>query len=112
MTQYSKTAVDKAVEASNRSGRKIGAREREAIHRLLRGRENRPELECPGTRPASDRFLASITKLGFNVSTADRVLGIGRTSVYRIARGGEVPEVVARLLDMYERHGIPEEHQP
>lgn len=105
---YSKTAVDKAVQASNRAGRRIGAREREAIHRLLKGRQSTDEP----ARSGSDRFLASITKLGFNVSTADRLLGIGRTSIYRIARGGEVPEVVQRLLDMYERHGIPEEHRP
>jgi len=59
-----------------------------------------------------EQFLSTITGLGYNVSTADRILGIGRTTVYRINRGtSEVPEVVARLLDMYIRFGIPEEHK-
>jgi hypothetical protein len=113
---YSHKAVEKAVEASNRSGHKIGARERAAIHRLLQGRQRSQEPEPEGKpelAAGADRFLASITRLGFNVSTADRVLGIGRTSIYRIARGqAAVPPVVARLLDMYERFGIPEEHRP
>ena len=59
-----------------------------------------------------ERFIAGLAKLGYNISTADRLLGIGRTSVYRISKGGaEVPMVVMKLLDMYERHGIPEEHK-
>lgn len=59
-----------------------------------------------------EQFLSTIAGLGYNVSTADRILGIGRTTVYRINRGtSEVPEVVARLLDMYIRYGIPEEHK-
>jgi hypothetical protein len=36
---YSATAVDKAIQASNRSGRHISAREAKAIHALLKGRE-------------------------------------------------------------------------
>jgi len=35
---YSAPAVDKAIMASNRRGKKIGARERKLIHALLRGR--------------------------------------------------------------------------
>lgn len=59
-----------------------------------------------------EQFLQAVAGLGYNVSTADRILGIGRTTVYRINRGtSEVPEVVARLLDMYIRFGIPEEHR-
>ena len=59
-----------------------------------------------------EQFLQTIAGLGYNVSTADRILGIGRSTVYRINRGtSEVPEVVARLLDMYIRFGIPEEHK-
>jgi hypothetical protein len=59
-----------------------------------------------------EQFLQAIAGLGHNVSTADQILGIGRTTVYRINRGtSEVPEVVARLLDMYIRYGIPEEHK-
>lgn len=116
MPAYSRNAVEKAIQASNRSGPRIGARERAAIHRLLKGRQEGDEPQPEGKpelAAGADRFLASITRLGFNVSTADRVLGIGRTSIYRIARGqAAVPPVVARLLDMYERHGIPEEHRP
>jgi hypothetical protein len=35
---YNPVAVNKAIEASNRSGRRIGAREAKAIHALLKGR--------------------------------------------------------------------------
>lgn len=59
-----------------------------------------------------ERFLAGLERLGYNVSTGHRLLGISRTSMYRIARGtAEVPLVVVKLMDMYERHGIPEEHR-
>ena len=59
-----------------------------------------------------ERFIAGLAQLGYNVSTANRLLGIGRASVYRISKGtAEVPPVVMRLLDMYERYGIPEEHR-
>ena len=59
-----------------------------------------------------EQFLQAVAGLGYNVSTADQILGIGRSTVYRINRGtSEVPEVVARLLDMYIRFGIPEEHK-
>ena len=37
--RYSRSAVQKAIDASNRSGRPIGPREAERIHALLRGRE-------------------------------------------------------------------------
>jgi len=35
---YNRTAVDKAIQASRRHGRPIGAAEAKAIHRLLAGR--------------------------------------------------------------------------
>jgi hypothetical protein len=38
MTDYNPIAVDKAIEASNRSGHKIDKREAKQIHRLLAGR--------------------------------------------------------------------------
>lgn len=38
MTDYSPKAVDEAVAASNRAGRKISGREAKTIHSLLRGR--------------------------------------------------------------------------
>lgn len=36
---YDKIAVDAAIRSSNRAGRRIGARERQLIHGLLRGRQ-------------------------------------------------------------------------
>lgn len=57
------------------------------------------------------RFIAGLERLGFNISTADQLLGMSRSTMYRIARGEtEVPEVAARLMDMYEKFGVPEEH--
>jgi hypothetical protein len=35
---YNAQAVEKAIQASNRSGRRIGSAERNAIRRLLKGR--------------------------------------------------------------------------
>jgi hypothetical protein len=59
-----------------------------------------------------ERFTEGLKALGYNISTANSLLGIGRTSLYRISKGGApVPMVVAKLMDMYERHGIPEEHR-
>lgn len=37
MAQYNKEAVDKAIQQSNRSGRKIGGRQAKMIHALLKG---------------------------------------------------------------------------
>jgi hypothetical protein len=39
--RYSAAAVDKAIAASNRSGKRIGKREGKAIHALLKGRAKR-----------------------------------------------------------------------
>lgn len=36
---YNPEAVQKAIEASNRAGRKIGRKEAKLIHALLKGRE-------------------------------------------------------------------------
>ena len=59
-----------------------------------------------------ERFTEGLKALGYNASTANRLLGVGRTTIYRFAKGGApVPMVVAKLMDMYERHGIPEEHR-
>jgi hypothetical protein len=36
---------------------------------------------------------------------------MGRSTIYRMSNGtSAVPVVVAKLMDMYEKHGIPEEH--
>lgn len=60
---------------------------------------------------SKERFVAGLAALGYNVSTAHRLLGMGRSTIYRMADGSSaVPEVIRRLLDMYERHGIPPEH--
>ncbi len=37
MSTYSAAAVDKAIAASNRAGRRIGKKEAKAIHALLKG---------------------------------------------------------------------------
>jgi hypothetical protein len=37
MSTYNKTAVDKAIASSNRSGRRIGGEEARLIHALLKG---------------------------------------------------------------------------
>jgi len=111
MAKYSKVAVDKAIAASGRSGRTIGGREAQAIHRLLQGRHE-AQAEPEASTMTKERFIAGLAQLGYNISTAHRLLGYSRTSMYRILRGqAEVPVVVMKLLDMYERHGIPEEHK-
>jgi len=54
MPRYSRVAVEKAIQASNRSGRLIGAREAKAIHRLLQGRARpiqKPQSEPEGVKP-------------------------------------------------------------
>jgi len=38
MSNYNAAAVQKAIEASNRAGRKISAKEARLIHALLKGR--------------------------------------------------------------------------
>jgi hypothetical protein len=59
-----------------------------------------------------ERFIAGLERLGHNISTGHRLLGIGRATMYRISRGtSEVPPVVQRLMDMYEKFGVPEEHR-
>ena len=109
MTKYNKAAVDQAIA---RSRQPIDTTEAKAIHRLLQGRTN--QEEGPGGEvPAmsKERFLAGLDRLGHNVSTAHRLLGCGRSTIYRMANGqAVVPGVVMRLMDMYERFGIPEEH--
>ena len=61
---------------------------------------------------SKERFTEIIEGMGYNISTVHRLLGISRSTAYRISRGtSEVPEVAVRLLDMYARRGIPEEHK-
>jgi hypothetical protein len=123
MTEYNKTAVEKAISSASRHGPKIQPGEATRIHRLLQGR-HQPEPEpdnsvansgAPprGGSPAmtKERFVQGLARLGYNVSTAHRLLGMGRSTIYRMSNGtSAVPVVVAKLMDMYEKHGIPEEH--
>ena len=123
MAQYDETAVNKAIAAQNRSGRgRVDADEARQIHRLLSGRaESEPwpgapvadSGEGPGGEVAMsrERFTLGLARLGYNISTAHRLLGMGRSTIYRMANGtSAVPMVVIKLMDMYERHGIPPEH--
>jgi len=51
MNSYSRVAVEKAIQASRRSGRPIGAAEAKAIHRLLQGRSRPSQKPQPETEP-------------------------------------------------------------
>lgn len=55
-----------------------------------------------------ERFVTKLKKLGYTPHNAHELLGVGRRSIFRYAEGETpVPEVVIKLLDMYERHGVP-----
>jgi hypothetical protein len=45
-TKYDAVAVQKAIEASNRAGRRIGAKESRLIHALLKGRAKTTETKA------------------------------------------------------------------
>jgi len=60
----------------------------------------------------NERFLQGLRALGYSVNQAERLIGVPRTTLYRIARGqSDVPMSALKLLDMYERFGVPEEHK-
>jgi hypothetical protein len=125
MAKYNKPAVDRAIKNAG-----ADVAEARQIHRLLSGRhetvpEPQPLAKKSASRPggklgrrakpamSKERFLGGIAALGHNINTANQLLGIGRSTIYRMASGqAAVPPVIARLMDMYERHGIPPEHQP
>ena len=109
MTEYNKTAIDRAI-ASSRPA--IGSKEAKAIHALLADRATPAKWPGGGTTMSKERFVNGLKALGHNVSTGHRILGVGRSTIYRMSTGeAEVPQVVVRLMDMYERFGIPEEHK-
>jgi plasmid maintenance system antidote protein VapI len=55
-------------------------------------------------------FVAALAQLGYEATNAHELLGISRSTVYRIIAGTtKVPPVVEKLLDMYARHGVPGE---
>jgi hypothetical protein len=61
----------------------------------------------------ADQFNAAMERLKLPTQyAAARVLGIGRRSVIRYALGQKrVPTVVARLLELLNKHGIPKEYR-
>jgi len=83
--------------------------------------EPRPStaVKIPGKGPGGKvatmdaaAFMSRLAALGYNISTAHRLLGMGRSTIYRMSKGtAKVPGVVARLMDMYEQHGIPDSHR-
>jgi len=86
------------------------------------GRKTKPRpstaVKIPGAGPGvgftmdAAAFVSRLAALGYNISTAHRLLGMGRSTIYRMSKGtAKVPGVVARLIEMYEQHGIPEEHR-
>jgi len=119
MPKYNKAAVDHELKKS-----RVDAAEAWQIHRILSGRcgkalEVTQIVDIPEKGPggeaamSKERFILGLERLGYNVNTANRLLGIGRSTIYRMAKGtAKVPPVIMRLMDMYERHGIPPEHQP
>jgi hypothetical protein len=54
-------------------------------------------------------FVRKLKALGHTPHNAHELLGISRSAAYKYAADeAEVPTVVQKLLDMYERHGVPE----
>jgi hypothetical protein len=54
-------------------------------------------------------FIAAIRRLGYTPHNAHELLGIARSTVFKIAAGQtKVPAVVEKLLYMFEHHGVPE----
>jgi hypothetical protein len=57
-----------------------------------------------------ETFVSKLNKLGYTPHNADDLLGIGRSSAFKYASGeSEIPEIAVKLLEMYERYGIPKE---
>lgn len=54
------------------------------------------------------QFHAALVRLNCSNNGAAELLGIARSTVYRILAGDTpVPAYVEKLLDMYLRHGVP-----
>ena len=57
-------------------------------------------------------FVARLARFGYTSNNAHKLLGIARSTVFRIANGkSRVPRIVEKLLEMYERHGVPPDHR-
>lgn len=85
---YSKTAVNKAIESSNRSGRKISGREARLIHRLLSGgRKSIDETTSPKERQIEEavssfiKFMAEQRRPAGRPSAPSRPGGRGQYAV-------------------------------
>jgi hypothetical protein len=58
------------------------------------------------------QFTMAIKRLGYTPHNAHELLGIARSTVFRIIAGeSKVPPAVEKLIDMYERHGVPHPHR-
>ena len=56
------------------------------------------------------QFRAALDALGLNHSTAPHVLGVGQRSIIRYANNqAAVPPVIAKLLTMMIKHGVPKD---
>lgn len=124
MSKTYKMLENDAVEAAIKNSKPpIGPTEAQQIRRLISGRDRtrpKPKIaqenpgEGPGVGIAMDpaTFIRRLAALSYNISTAHRLLGMGRSTIYRMSKGtAKVPEVVTRLIEMYERFGIPEDHR-
>lgn len=54
------------------------------------------------------QFLAALDRLGTSKNGAAELLGIARSTVYRIVAGETpVPPAVVKLIECYLRNGVP-----
>lgn len=51
-------------------------------------------------------YRETIEKLGLNVLSAGRALGISRRQTQRFAAGGELPKPVRKLLQVMVKYGV------
>jgi hypothetical protein len=57
-------------------------------------------------------FVYALHRLGYTLHNAHELLGIARSTVFKIAAGQtKIPVTVEKLIDMYERHGVPRAHK-
>lgn len=97
--RYSAAAVDKAIAASNRAGRRIGKKESTAIHRLLKGRHN-PKRRAP----SSEKFVIAARRNGgpimYYVAEESRFSNAVPPSLYSLA---DARSIGRRLMRTHRR---------
>jgi DNA-binding XRE family transcriptional regulator len=54
-----------------------------------------------------NQFNAALERLGLTQSEAADYLGVSLRSINGYANGAKISKTVAKLLDMYLRHGLP-----